>query len=1000
MKSKIYPCIILLLFLFFTFTSFALNNNSSGIGSPYSSPINPVGATAPLRTNSASTADDDDEETLGDWGSISDPISTQPQETPVGSTSILIIFAAIYAICSSLLRHKKKKYTPKSLTLVLFMACTCQAQAVVNFNGGQGCYFYFDNTNTQWDSTYCFYLIYGNDAPAGRVRLYKIPATNLYVNSEQKKINGLYQYVAIVTSETQMTSNHWDINDLSKYFKGYSTICTNPTLCSSTLITPSTGEHPTLTFQTSNPTHAWDICNTNVTLGVRYALDGNSITAQQINAIKTGADGCGWAISSLTSIGRISTTPILLPSSTTASQTVSGAISSTLYASADENLAKGFMFLGYYPDGDANLSSQEAITTNLTYACTIPCLSSMYAVYGKKVNVTLLNDGDGTLTFSDGQTTKSNTLVSEYPLTCTPKPGYQLDHYTIQGDALKTCTIENGILKMESNLDSTISQVSITAHFSPATTTYHFHFLAPHDWETVYMKIGNNPANLVTDKSGSLFSIQLNSTYAEGITLQNAESAPTQSLSIIPCQYDTLDTHTYTIIENALQRMEPTASKQLSGNTIQRLIFDKNSDIEVTANTTINDMYATIEFKQDECADKGIQRYWFSLPFACQISSVTGLDSYSEKWVIQRYRGDLRAEQGYTNSPFWRNLKGTATLEANRGYVLAINLQSTDFANGIARLYFPGGKQTVSPTAEITLPTFTDETTPNTDWNWNIMGMPLLTATSGEYAQANFPKYIYAWNGSNYSVEASEDIAFLPLTGYMVQSNNCINWAYQYPKQVPLYLRSIETESFKFALIRNGKTIDKTYLTLSETATTGYDLGEDLIKMQENQSSVIYTYVNGTKLAAAALPLSVTQIPLGIETIDTAQYALCWLNANQTSNLVPHLYDALTQTYTALTSQLALPISNESVLNRFEIALIKRDKDSTTALGQCGSAWLESSNNGIFIHGISSSVPVRIYDTMGRLILESSAKNHDFIPTPQGLVLVQIETETHLIWVK
>ncbi|MBO7258996.1 MAG: hypothetical protein J6U94_02900, partial [Paludibacteraceae bacterium] len=97
----------------------------------------------------------------------------------------------------------------------------------------------------------------------------------------------------------------------------------------------------------------------------------------------------------------------------------------------------------------------------------------------------------------------------------------------------------------------------------------------------------------------------------------------------------------------------------------------------------LNRLYFVLELTRDEVINKKTNIFWFSLPFECKLKDVFGIEGYGTKWVVQRYRGDKRAELGFRPEieTFWANMKQskTATLEPNRGYVLSLNLKESDF---------------------------------------------------------------------------------------------------------------------------------------------------------------------------------------------------------------------------------------------------------------------------------------------------------------------------------
>ena len=145
-------------------------------------------------------------------------------------------------------------------------------------------------------------------------------------------------------------------------------------------------------------------------------------------------------------------------------------------------------------------------------------------------------------------------------------------------------------------------------------------------------------------------------------------------------------------------------------------IVDNNSD-GITALSGITKIYMAMELLQsswldgekygsrriDDGANWCDEYYWISLPYECKVSDIFGIDNYGSEgsWVIQTYRGDLRAEKGWwaETSAWWYDLDKTDTLKANVGYVLRVtNLNgdhgttrkfASDSGTNKLYLYFP-----------------------------------------------------------------------------------------------------------------------------------------------------------------------------------------------------------------------------------------------------------------------------------------------------------------------
>ena len=103
--------------------------------------------------------------------------------------------------------------------------------------------------------------------------------------------------------------------------------------------------------------------------------------------------------------------------------------------------------------------------------------------------------------------------------------------------------------------------------------------------------------------------------------------------------------------------------------------------------------------------------YWISLPYECKVSDIFGIPNYGsgdyDHWVLQTYRGDLRAQSGWwaETDAWWYDLERTDTLKANEGYVLRLTNLETVFPSGEDTklyLYFPSANSdlTIAPLGE------------------------------------------------------------------------------------------------------------------------------------------------------------------------------------------------------------------------------------------------------------------------------------------------------------
>lgn len=224
--------------------------------------------------------------------------------------------------------------------------------------------------------------------------------------------------------------------------------------------------------------------------------------------------------------------------------------------------------------------------------------------------------------------------------------------------------------------------------------------------------------------------------------------------------------------------------------------------------------------------------FWFSVPFECKISDAFGLSGYNTDWVIQRYRGDARAQYSWTiNIPtFWNNAKSTYTLKAGEGYAFSFKAANIDFPsvghwdNGVLLetvrqkgIFFPsvaaniGDVKAQSRLAEY--PEMICEAQGGArkgeDSNWRVIGpiafenvapnngTPADDSFTSPYGANAFPNFLYIFNdvfqkgsGNNspialtskgastgYYVENGKTFTYKPCYSYMTQFAGTIDWA-------------------------------------------------------------------------------------------------------------------------------------------------------------------------------------------------------------------------------
>ena len=316
--------------------------------------------------------------------------------------------------------------------------------------------------------------------------------------------------------------------------------------------------------------------------------------------------------------------------------------------------------------------------------------------------------------------------------------------------------------------------------------------------------------------------------------------------------------------------------------------------------------------------------YYVSFPFRVKLSEVFGFGTYGQHWIIQRYRGDLRAQQGYwaESAGFWEfiwNRNGEVYLEPNEGYILTLETEllgeessvwGPDSRSSQIELFFPsyGTMPNITNTSITqTLPAHTctinraateglpDTSDPSTSYNrtifdshWNIMSVPTYLnvnnpslATTTWLSNDSCPKFLYTWNPDDNTLTATSGTGFMyhAMHAYTVQYYGNVTWTTSVsPAAAPQRNTEYRGEyEFCLEVQQDEQMIDRTFVRLSddENVTTGFEFGEDMTKQFNSRKANIFTIAGNTSLGGNSLPLSTTQttvVPVGVSIKNAGDY--------------------------------------------------------------------------------------------------------------------------------
>lgn len=436
--------------------------------------------------------------------------------------------------------------------------------------------------------------------------------------------------------------------------------------------------------------------------------------------------------------------------------------------------------------------------------------------------------------------------------------------------------------------------------------------------------------------------------------------------------------------------------------------------------------------------------YWFSIPFDCKVSDVISpAGEYGDSWVIQRYRGDKRAELGWqTHIPtFWQNVGFNKTLNANEGYVLVLRnsrLKSKWHDIGgkyLLTWYFlsdtEGYTFALKPAVDQVLPEMRCNVEGYTlqadgswkmapradiDSDWRVIGPQTffdaqITSTAPAQPQDEHYSYlspdclnwVYKNNGkhNDYLVEASQNHAFKSFYSYLVQYHGTAHFGAKVqaqPSQIQARRLPQSGEEHKYCLqLTPSQTTtlhDQTFVTVTADGSSNYEVNRDLQKIFNDSRNNLYTKSGVVCLAANDLGVEETTVLLCLKMAVAGEYAIA---LKEPAHLV--LYDVYENVHHDLNNGAYIFYADEGITeDRFEL-LIERAPEVVTAVENMSlSDRVTLIGHDIFISGNPQSV--RLFDVVGKLIEEvpASQASEVQISVPQmGAYVLNVDGESQKI---
>ena len=546
---------------------------------------------------------------------------------------------------------------------------------------------------------------------------------------------------------------------------------------------------------------------------------------------------------------------------------------------------------GDYKDNWGNESLTTTANVRFTYNQATNKIWRAYTIGPENDNYMVLRSGSGVYEYNNGVQGDASTAIKFNDMN---NWVYQVDVFADAGTYVKLTALFNSVTQYIKGIESAgtdetewnADDAELLLSSSKATTE---HMRVTYDFKTDRMIIAWLPSNTITtniDLDADVLLIRRHQEAGQSITISGANKL--QSVKTV-----------YGVMQ-----------------------FDKDYLNDVTKSRYSRDLY------------------WISFPFDVKLSDVFGFGTYGQHWIIEYYDGKARAKNGYwADSPgFWEfvtpDMRDTYVLEANKGYVLALDLDELGDGNNGSTLsnvwnnsvtsiylYFPssttiGDLENVSSVTvdvdqegyQCTINRHTQaeqEEGTDTDINknrtvadsyWHMIGAPSYANAGRTSSLGNaMPTttitdnllYVYEWNPTTnlYNVHSTSSMTFDAMRSYMVQYNGAnITWTNvtAHPSGIVARRRQ-KAEDTRFAefsldMARNGESLDHTYVRLTdkEEATADFDFNLDLAKEFNGNHANIYTIIEGYMPAAGnCLPLSATEttlVPVGVQISEAGEY--------------------------------------------------------------------------------------------------------------------------------
>lgn len=312
--------------------------------------------------------------------------------------------------------------------------------------------------------------------------------------------------------------------------------------------------------------------------------------------------------------------------------------------------------------------------------------------------------------------------------------------------------------------------------------------------------------------------------------------------------------------------------------------------------------------------------YPFAVPFPVSVSDIdyanptlAAASEYGTHYLIKRYDGAKRAEEGVNKDVNWIVVETDETLQPGVGYIISAltGKSETTTTIQIPLTFFPEQNSTLNITAH----TGDAATADPIHAGWNFIAHPYLSKYAGSNIN-NALRYVSipTYNFSAYQQTMLMATTFSPEYPFFVQigKDTEINFTTEGRRQTPASVRADEnnqTLNLLFKILLADEEKDQTGIILDNSCTPAYEINADLEKMFGSEfTTSIYTLYQDMRLAFNAMSFENAQsspIPLGYRAAEAGEYTInldIIEDASAYEDLYEGivLYDSATETQTNL----------------------------------------------------------------------------------------------------